>query len=140
MTLTIASSVMVMMRDPPGLQAKPLSLETTAPILESTVKDTKTVLTPQAMIAMRGSVANGVSAAKLMETRLAAMLKVYEATKKGLRSAELKDGTVQAQLALALKHITDAKKDVKDGQAYLKRMQAALAKIESKFKTQQRKK
>ena len=127
------------LRDPPQGQAKPLSLRNGAPKIEDLVEEGKQ-LSALDMTNWRGAVANGASAAGLMVNRLAGMQKILDSTKKGLRSAELKDATVQTQLAAAVKHITDAKQDVKVGQGYLKRMKAALAKLESRYKAQQRKK
>jgi len=128
------------LRDPPGLQSKPYTLETTAPLMENSARDKNIVLDNQMMISYRGSIANAVSAVKLMETRLAAMTKIYDSTKKGLRSTELQDATVKAQLAQAAQHVADAKTDIKTTTGYLKRMKAALAKLEAAYKAQQRKK
>lgn len=128
------------LRDPPGLQSKPATLENVTPVLENSAGDKVTKWDNQAMITFRGSVANGTSAVKLMETRLAGMVKIYDSTKKGFRSTELKDDTVKTQLALAAQHVADAKADVKKSSGLLKRMRAALAKLESTYKAQQRKK
>lgn len=128
------------LRDPPGLQSKPFALENATPLIENSASDKTTQLTNQDMITYRGSIANGVSAVKLMETRLAAMTKIYDSTTKGFRNAELKDDTVKAQLALAAQHVADGKADIKTTTGYLKRMQTALAKLEATYKAQQRRK
>jgi hypothetical protein len=125
---------------PRGMTSPPYSIETNADSLEQHANDANWVKVPSNLLLDRSYLKNAETTYKVSATQATTMVNVLAISKRGLRSHELKDPGVIARLATAQKKITDVQKDLKTYLGHLNRAKKAMAKLESKFKAEAKKK
>jgi len=131
-------SILADVQNPKGLKPKPNSIASSLNTLRGFVNNKK--YDEPTRIAAEGMWKNAEAAFKAMGPKIASMDKLYENTKKALRSNELTDNTVKNELASAAAAIKTAKTDLKKYTGEYNQAKSFFTKWQSGFKSAQKKK
>jgi hypothetical protein len=126
------------LKQPKGSKPRPDNISTSVTSIGSLL--TGKQFSAQSLVAAQGSLANAEAAFGAMQTKLASMQKQYANLKKALRSNELSDSRVKAELANAADDIKEAQTEVKTAEANIRKARATFGKYQTAWKAAQKKK